>query len=125
MNENREQIEAAACQIEKSIARLGFSARVETINTMDAFLGSLPGHGVKNIRCPIINTMNLADLLPTSTIWTGENRAPSQLFPPNAPALLHTITSGNSPFRMNLHVLISDTALSSGQPVPVNQPNSV
>ncbi|WP_218014727.1 IS630 transposase-related protein [Candidatus Regiella insecticola] len=104
MNENREQIEAAACQIEKSIARLGFSARVETINTMDAFLGSLPGHGVENIRRPIINTMNLADLLPTSTIWTGENRAPSPLFPPNAPALLHAITSGNSPFRMNLHV---------------------
>ncbi|WP_240313760.1 VirB4 family type IV secretion/conjugal transfer ATPase [Candidatus Fukatsuia symbiotica] len=104
MNDNREQVEAAARQIEKAITRLGFAARVETINTMDAFMGSLPGHGVENIRRPILNTMNVADLLPTSTIWTGENRAPSPLFPPNAPALLHAITSGNSPFRMNLHV---------------------
>jgi type IV secretory pathway VirB4 component len=42
---------------------------------MDAYLGSLPGHGVENVRRPLINTMNLADLLPTSTIWTGSDGA--------------------------------------------------
>jgi hypothetical protein len=39
---------------------------------MDAYLGSLPGHGVENVRRPLINTMNLADLLPVNTIWTGK-----------------------------------------------------
>ncbi|TNW06846.1 conjugal transfer protein TrbE, partial [Xylella fastidiosa] len=104
MNESREQVEHSARQLEKAINALAFTARVETVNTMDAYVGSLPGHGVENVRRPLLNTMNLADLLPTSTIWTGENRAPSPLFPPNAPPLLHGVTSGNSPMRINLHV---------------------
>ncbi|EXI89169.1 MAG: conjugal transfer protein TrbE [Candidatus Accumulibacter regalis] len=70
MDEDRTRLEASARQVEKAINRLGFAARIETINTMDAYLGSLPGHGVENVRRPLINTMNLADLLPTSTIWT-------------------------------------------------------
>ncbi|HAT1986389.1 conjugal transfer protein TrbE [Legionella pneumophila] len=104
MDEDRAQVEKAALFIEKNINALGFAARVETINTMDAFMGSLPGHGVENIRRPLINTMNLGDLLPTSSIWTGENKAPCPLFPPLSPPLMHCVTSGNAPFRLNLHV---------------------
>ncbi len=104
MNEDRSVVEEAARRVEKAINALGFAARVETINTMDAYLGSLPGHGVENVRRPLLNTMNFADLLPTSTIWTGEANCPSPLFPPTAPALLQGVTSGNSAFRCNLHV---------------------
>ncbi|HHG8515346.1 TPA: conjugal transfer protein TrbE [Legionella pneumophila] len=104
MDEDRAKVEKAALFIEKNINALGFSARTETINTMDAYMGSLPGHGVENIRRPLMNTMNLADLLPTSSIWTGENKAPCPLFPPLSPPLMHCVTSGNAPFRLNLHV---------------------
>ena len=104
MDENRSLVEASARHIEKAINALAFTARTETINTMDAFMGSLPGHGIENVRRPLLNTLNLADLLPTSTIWTGQNEAPSPMFPPLSPALMHGVTSGNSPFRMNLHV---------------------
>jgi len=104
MDEHREAVEQGARFIEKAIRDLAFSARTETVNTMDAFMGTLPGHGVENVRRPFINTMNLADLLPTSTIWTGQNEAPSSLFQPSAPPLMHCVTSGNSPFRLNLHV---------------------
>ena len=104
MDEDRHQLGLAAQQVEKTINRLGFAARVETINTMDAYLGSLPGHGVENVRRPIINTMNLADLLPVSTIWTGEDKAPCPMYPPNAPALMHGVTQGATPLRLNLHV---------------------
>ncbi|MGC3900888.1 conjugal transfer protein TrbE [Legionella pneumophila] len=104
MDEDRGLVEKAALMIEKNINALGFTARTETINTLDAFMGSLPGHGVENIRRPLINTMNLADLLPTSSIWTGENKAPCPLFPALSPPLLHCVTSGNTPFRLNLHV---------------------
>lgn len=104
MNEQRDAAEAAARQIQKAINNLGFVARIETINTVDAFLGSLPGHGVENIRRPLLNTMNLADLLPTSTIWTGQAQAPCPMYPPNAPPLMHCVTDGNAPFRLNLHV---------------------
>jgi type IV secretory pathway VirB4 component len=71
MDEDRERLAASALSVEKAINRLAFAARIETINTLDAYLGSLPGHGVENVRRPLINTMNLADLLPTSSIWTG------------------------------------------------------
>lgn len=104
MSENRDNVEHNSRRIEKAINSLGFSARVESINTMEAYLGSLPGHGVENVRRPLINTMNLSDLLPTSTIWTGENCAPSPLFRSKSPALLHGVTNGKSPFRFNLHV---------------------
>lgn len=104
MDESRSVVETAALQLEKAINAMAFTARVETINTMDAFMGSLPGHGVENVRRPLINTMNLADLIPTSTIWTGENFAPNPLMPPNSPPLMHGLTSGNSPFRINLDV---------------------
>lgn len=104
MDEDRDKLEASARQVEKAINRLGFAARIETVNTMDAYLGSLPGHGVENVRRPLINTMNLADFLPTSTIWTGSNSAPCPMYPPQAPALMHCVTQGATPFRLNLHV---------------------
>lgn len=104
MDEDRDKLEQSARQVEKAINRLGFAARVETINTLDAYLGSLPGHGVENVRRPLINTMNLADLLPTSTIWTGNPSAPCPMYPPLSPALMHCVTHGSTPFRLNLHV---------------------
>jgi type IV secretion system protein VirB4 len=104
MDEDRVKLQTSARQVEKAINRLGFAARIETINTLDAFLGSLPGHGVENVRRPLINTMNLADLLPTSTIWTGFNTAPCPMYPPLSPALMHCVTHGATPFRLNLHV---------------------
>ncbi len=104
MHEDREQLDRAARFVEKAIGRLGFAARVETINTLDAYLGSLPGHGVENVRRPLINTLNLADMLPTSSLWTGSIDAPCPLYPSQAPALLHGVTQGSTPFRLNLHV---------------------
>ncbi|MBU5612655.1 VirB4 family type IV secretion/conjugal transfer ATPase [Geomonas azotofigens] len=103
MDENRDRLETAARFVEKAVSQLGFCAYVETINTQDAFFGSLPGHGVENVRRPIINTMNLADLLPTSTIWTGTNTAPCPMYPPLAPPLMECVTHGATPFRFNLH----------------------
>lgn len=104
MDEDRDKLEASARMLEKAINRLGFAARIETINTLDAFLGSLPGHGVENVRRPLIHTMNLADLLPTSTIWTGMNCAPCPLYPAQSPPLMNCVTNGSTPFRFNLHV---------------------
>ena len=64
------------------IAHLAVKDHATFHAALDAYLGSLPGHGVENVRRPLINTMNLADLLPTSTIWTGLNQAPCPLYPP-------------------------------------------
>jgi type IV secretion system protein VirB4 len=104
MMEDRAALEEAARKVEKAVNHLGFAARIETINTMEAYLGSLPGHGVENVRRPLINTMNLADLLPVNTIWTGKAQAPCPMYPPNSPPLMHCVTQGATPFRLNLHV---------------------
>lgn len=104
MSENRTTLDNNAEIIKKAINRLGFTSRVETINTVDAYLGSLPGHCVENIRRPLINSLNLSDLLPTSSIWSGSETAPCPFYPKGSPALMHTVTSGSTPFRLNLHV---------------------
>ncbi|MEP6606083.1 MAG: conjugal transfer protein TrbE, partial [Nitrosospira sp.] len=104
MDEDRPQLEASSRAFEKMINNLGFTARIETFNTMDAYLGSLPGHGVENVRRPLMNTMNLADLLPTSTIWNGQDKAPCPMYQPGSPALMLCITDGGSHFWLNLHV---------------------
>jgi len=103
MDESRERLEDSSRLIESAVQKAGFAARVETINTLDAFFGSLPGHGVENVRRPLINTLNLADLLPTSTIWAGHNFAPCPFYPPNSPPLMHCVTHGSTPFRFNTH----------------------
>ena len=105
MDADREAVTRAADQTYRVVTRLGFSAaRIEDINTMEAYLGSLPGHGVQNVRRPLLNSFNLADLLPTSTIWAGESQAPCPLYPQPSPHLMECMTSGCTPFRLNLHV---------------------
>jgi type IV secretion system protein VirB4 len=104
MDEDRTHLDKMVRQVEKAINARGFAARVETINTMDAFMGSLPGHGTENVRRPLMNTLNLADLLPTSTLWTGAEEAPCPMYPPKSPPLMHCVTQGATPFRLNLHV---------------------
>lgn len=104
MDEDRERLERSARNVEKSVNSIGFSARVETINTIDAYLGSLPGHGTENVRRPLMNTLNLAHLIPTSTVWTGQVNAPCPMYPKGSPALMSCVTTGSTPFRLNLHV---------------------
>jgi type IV secretion/conjugal transfer VirB4 family ATPase len=88
----------------RELRRAGFVARVETVNSMEAWLGSVPGHPLPNIRRPMVHTLNLSDLVLTSSIWTGVPRCPSPLYPPNSPPLLYAATLGATPFRLNLHV---------------------
>lgn len=104
MDEDRDTLDAAAEKVRKAIEALGFVPRIESVNCIEAYLGSLPGHGVENVRRPLIHSMHLANLLPTSTIWTGEERAPCPFYPPRSPALMQCLTSGSAPFRLNLHV---------------------
>ncbi len=105
MDEDRDAVTRAAEQTYRVVTRLGFSAaRIEDVNTMEAYLGSLPGHGVQNVRRPLLNTFNLSDLLPTSTIWAGHAQAPCPLYPQPSPHLMECMTSGCTPFRLNLHV---------------------
>ncbi len=103
-DENRKALDEVARTIEKEINSLGFNARIETFNTIEAWLGSLPGHCDENVRRPLMHTLNLGDLMPTSAIWTGMDKAPCPFYGSLAPALMSCTSTGFTPFWLNLHV---------------------
>ena len=104
MNEDEELLEEIVDYCAPLMRNLGFPARKETVNCVEAFLGTLPGHGFENVRRPIMHTLNLAHLLPTTATWPGLAKNPSPFFPPDSPPLALAKTTGSAPFRLNLHV---------------------
>jgi len=86
--------------VEKIVQSRDFSVMAETVNAVDAWLGSLPGHAYANVRQPPISTLNLAHMIPLSAVWAGE--AQDEHFG-DAP-LLYARTEGSTPFRFSLHV---------------------
>ena len=88
--------------VRRLIQAEGFAARIETLNATEAFLGSLPGNWYANIREPLVNTRNLADLVPLNSVWSGSPVAPCPFYPDGSPPLMQ-VASGSSPFRLNLH----------------------
>jgi type IV secretion system protein TrbE len=85
---------------EKIIQGRDFTAMPETVNAVDAWLGSLPGHAYANVRQPPISTLNLAHMIPLSAVWAGPER--DEHF--DAPPLLYGKAEGSTPFRFSLHV---------------------
>lgn len=86
--------------IEKVIQGRDFTCMIETVNAVEAWLGSLPGHVYANIRQPPLSTLNLAHMIPLSAVWAGEAR--DHHF--KAPPLFFGKTEGSTPFRFALHV---------------------
>ncbi|WP_202295489.1 conjugal transfer protein TrbE [Mesorhizobium sp. 131-2-1] len=85
---------------EKVIQGRDFTAMVETVNAVDAWLGSLPGHAYANVRQPPLSTLNLAHMIPLSAMWAGPER--DEHF--GSPPLLYGKIEGSTPFRLSLHV---------------------
>ena len=85
---------------EKVVQGRDFTAMAETVNAVDAWLGSLPGHAYANVRQPPISTLNLAHMIPLSAVWAGPERNDHL----GAPPLLYGKTEGSTPFRLSLHI---------------------
>lgn len=103
MNKNPAAAEQAAGEVIKAFQEHGITAATEQVNALEAFLGTLPGHGRPNLRRPMIHSGNLADLVPLTAPWAGSTTNPSPLMPKKAPALLWAETRGTTPFRLNIH----------------------
>jgi type IV secretion/conjugal transfer VirB4 family ATPase len=86
--------------VEKTIQGRDFTAMTETVNAVEAWLGSLPGHAYANVRQPPVSTLNLAHMIPLSAVWAGEVRDHHFAAPP----LLFGKAEGSTPFRFSLHV---------------------
>jgi type IV secretion system protein VirB4 len=99
-DESRKGVEAKIRQVERIIGGLGFTTIREGVNAVEAWLSSLPGHAYANVRQPIIHTLNLAHLMPLSSVWAG----PARNAHLEAPPLLVAQTAGSTPFRLSTHV---------------------
>ncbi|MBU6472837.1 MAG: conjugal transfer protein TrbE, partial [Alphaproteobacteria bacterium] len=86
--------------VERVVHGAGFTCIRESVNAVEAWLGSLPGHVYANVRQPIIHTLNLAHLVPLSSVWAGPARNDHLKGPP----LFYAETSGSTPFRLSTHV---------------------
>jgi type IV secretion system protein VirB4 len=104
LDEDPERLYDSVRRVMKVVQNLGFSGRVETVNGVEAWRGSLPGDGYSNVRRVLLHTLNLADMMPTTSVWAGLRENPSALMPKHSPPLFYAATSGATPFRFNLHV---------------------
>ena len=97
---NIETVERYAVEIERIINGFGFSTIREGINAPEAWLGSIPGLARQNIRKPLISTLNLARIMPTSATWQGTTINKHL----NDVALFRAVTEGSTPFDYSTHV---------------------
>ncbi len=87
-------------RVERAIQGRGFVTIPETLNAVEAWLSSLPGHAYANVRQPIVSTLNLAHLMPLSAVWAGPERNAHL----DGPPLIVTRTEGATPFRLVTHI---------------------
>jgi len=87
-------------QVERAIQGRGFVTIAETLNAVDAWLSSIPGHAYANVRQPVVSTLNLAHMMPVSAIWAGPERNAHL----DGPPLIVTRTDGATPFRLVTHI---------------------
>ena len=98
-DEEPRQAEENAVRIQQVVDGLGLVSKIESVNAVEAWLGSLPGHAYADVRRPVIGSLNLCDLIPINAVWSGPRRCEHL----NGPVLLQTTTAGSTPFRLSLH----------------------
>jgi len=99
-DEDCARVEEKVRAAERIVGGLGFTTIRETVNAVEAWLGSLPGQVYANVRQPLVHTLNLAHLMPLSSVWAGSSRNAHL----NGPPLLYAETNGSTPFRLSTHV---------------------
>lgn len=103
MHEDFEVLQEYADLVVKKLEDLGFGARIETVNSVEAYLGSLPGQFKENLRRPLVSQAVLTDFLPLSMPWEGEREAPNPFLGKEAGPLMQVRTAGKGRFYLNLH----------------------
>lgn len=86
--------------VERIVQGRGFVTMPETLNAVEAWLSSVPGHAYANVRQPLVSTLNLVHMLPASAVWAGPARNEHL----DGPPLIVTRTDGATPFRFSPHI---------------------
>ena len=93
-----EEVATRARAITQVLDGLGLVSIHETVNAVDAWFGSLPGHVYADARRPLVTSLNLCDLMPLTSVWAGSATCDHL----KAPALLTAAARGSTPFRLDL-----------------------
>lgn len=105
IDQDKAVLDTAVSHISEYLEQRGFTSILETVNALDAWLGSIPGHGSANARRLFLHSANLAQVWPLYTVWAGAaTSASTSLLPKNSPPLFYGATAGRIPFRFNLDV---------------------
>ena len=99
-DEDRARVEEKVRSVERIVNGLGFTTIREGTNAVEAWLSSLPGQAYANVRQPLVHTLNLAHLMPLSSVWAGPVRNAHL----DGPPLLVARTAGSTPFRLSTHL---------------------
>jgi type IV secretion system protein VirB4 len=97
---DRARVDEKVRAVVRIVNGLGFTAISESVNAVEAWLGSLPGQVYANVRQPLVHTLNLAHLMPLSSVWAG----PAGNAHLEGPPLLYAEARGSTPFRLSTHV---------------------
>ncbi len=99
-DKNPEALNDKVRAVRQIIDSTGIVSALESENALESYLGSLPGHAYANPRRPLISSLNLCDMIPTSAVWAG----PVWNKHLKAPPLMMTRTKGSTPFRLSTHI---------------------
>jgi type IV secretion system protein VirB4 len=105
IHEEMDVLNQATRDLSRYLEQSGFTCIKEDVNALDAWLGTIPGHGSCNMRRLFVNGITLAHALPLNTIWAGDLVShPASLLPPKSPPVFYAATTGHTPFRFPVDV---------------------
>ena len=97
MGRNAAETMERAKRVQEVIDGQGFASTIETMNLLEAWLGSLPGQVYADVRTPVMMSLNLCDLAPMHSTWAG----PTWNHHLDGPVLFMAKTQGSTPFRFS------------------------
>jgi|GEM_PF-5634817 len=97
ISEDLDRLKQDTRNILSCLREAGFTGQLEKFQSRKAWIGSLPGQAENN-RKEFVSTYNIADMLPTWSMWTGRDENPGK-YMRGASAHFLAKTIGNEPFK--------------------------
>ena len=98
------------------ISKCGFNGRVELLNNLEAYIGSLPGQVFENLRKATVSSSMLSCLVPLEAPYTGSALSPNKGYGENAGALALVRSDTGGRMFLNLHVQDLGNTIVAGPP---------
>jgi type IV secretion system protein TrbE len=93
------RVEAKKDAVILALRAKGFLASAEKIDSVGAYLGTIPGDSYHNVERPMLHSQNVVHLMPTTSVWSGPPSVPHLKGGP----LLCATTRGHTPFWLTTH----------------------